>query len=66
LQDNIKEDPKEEIPNLVCQFSSIGSMGPNETSWLGKEFINSLCPNLGINFSNKCPKNFICVNKQSF
>ncbi len=50
------------MPNLVCQFSSIGTMGPNESAWLGKEFINSLCPKLGVNFSNKCPERFICVN----
>lgn len=27
---------------LVCQFSSIGSLGPNESSWLCKEFMISL------------------------
>jgi hypothetical protein len=34
-------------------------MGSNETVWLGKEFINSLCPKL----SNKFKENFVCVNK---
>lgn len=37
------EDKKQDKPDhLVCQFSSIGSLGPNEYNWLCNEFYNSL------------------------
>jgi len=33
---------EENATEIVCQFSSIGSLGPTENSWLCKEFIDSL------------------------
>ena len=37
------EEKKQDKPDhLICQFSSIGSLGPNEYNWLCNEFYNSL------------------------
>jgi len=51
LSDNIKLDEKEksDANKIICQFSSIGSLGPNENSWLCKEFITSLSSSVNSN-----------------
>lgn len=42
LSDHANIEVKEAASHIVCQFSSIGSLGPNEKSWLCKEFNFSL------------------------
>ncbi|RNA20174.1 tyrosyl-DNA phosphodiesterase 1 [Brachionus plicatilis] len=43
LSDYLKiSSPVEQPDQLVCQFSSIGSLGPSEDKWLCKEFSQSL------------------------
>ena len=43
LSDYLKiSSPIDEPDRLICQFSSIGSLGPSEDKWLCKEFAQSL------------------------
>ena len=51
---------KDTKTNLVFQFSSIGSLGVNESSWLCKEFYNSL--NTAVTAKTDSSNKPICVN----
>jgi hypothetical protein len=42
LDDDNHLDKSYPADQIVCQFSSIGSLGPNETSWLCREFLATL------------------------
>ena len=37
-----RTDDSDSADHLIAQFSSIGSLGPNENNWLCKEFLASL------------------------
>ena len=55
---------------LIFQFSSIGSLGPNENSWLCKEFFNSLnitsCEQTAKSYSIQSEQSKpICVKKET-
>lgn len=59
LNDHISiDDEKETAGNIICQFSSIGSLGANENSWLCGELYSSLSSQkeakLGQKFSPIC------------
>lgn len=50
---------KEEANNIISQFSSIGSLGPNENSWLCKELYGSFSCSRGLKSEQKLQP--ICI-----
>ena len=58
----LKDEIKHEDDKIICQFSSIGSLGPKESQWLCSEFLTSL---ISSNISKKLNDNSkikpICV-----
>jgi hypothetical protein len=57
IEDDVAKETK-----LVCQFSSIGSLGNNEASWLCGEFYSSLNTVKGSKTNLKDHKKPICVS----